>query len=54
VDRSWLRILKLRGGETSTGQHSFHLTDNGFGVFPRLESALPTQIATTSSRAGFR
>jgi len=53
VDRRWLRVLKLRGGETSTGQHSFHLTDNGFELFPRLESALPRRTATASGRAGF-
>jgi circadian clock protein KaiC len=53
VDRRWLRVLKLRGGETSTGQHSFHLTDNGFEVFPRLESALPRRVATQTGRAGF-
>lgn len=53
VDRRWLRILKLRGGAVSTGQHSFHLTDNGFEVFPRLESTLPRDVATQTGRAGF-
>jgi circadian clock protein KaiC len=53
VDRRWLRILKLRGGETSTGQHSFHITDNGFEVFPRLESTLPRHVATQAGRAEF-
>src|SRR3954453_16522204 len=53
VDRRWLRVLKLRGGETSTGQHSFQITDNGFEVFPRLESALPRRVPTQTGRAGF-
>lgn len=53
VDRRWLRVLKLRGGETSTGQHSFHITDKGFEVFPRLESTLPKHVPTQTGRAGF-
>ena len=53
VDRRWLRVLKLRGGETSTGQHSFHLTDNGFELFPRLESTLPRRVPTQTGRASF-
>jgi circadian clock protein KaiC len=53
IDRRWLRVLKLRGGATSSGQHSFHITANGFEVFPRLESALPRHVATQSGRAGF-
>lgn len=53
VDRRWLRVLKLRGGEISSGQHSFHITGNGIEVFPRLESALPRLVATQSGRAGF-
>jgi circadian clock protein KaiC len=53
VDRRWLRVLKLRGGETSTGQHSVHITANGFEVYPRLESALPGRVPTQTGRAGF-
>jgi circadian clock protein KaiC len=53
IDRRWLRVLKLRGGETSSGVHSFHITDNGIEVFPRLESALPRHAATQSGRASF-
>jgi circadian clock protein KaiC len=53
VDRRWLRVLKLRGSETAGGQHSFHLTNNGFEVFPRLESAIPRLVATQTGRAGF-
>jgi circadian clock protein KaiC len=53
VDRRWLRVLKLRGGETSGGQHSFHITTSGFEVFPRLESVVPRRVPTQSGRAGF-
>ena len=53
VDRRWLRVLKLRGGETSSGRHSFRITEDGFEVFPRLESALPKHVPTQSGRAGF-
>ncbi len=53
IDRRWLRVLKLRGGETTGGQHSFHLSDAGFEVFPRLESTLPKRVATQAGRAGF-
>ncbi|HZR94228.1 MAG TPA: ATPase domain-containing protein [Gaiellaceae bacterium] len=53
VDRRWLRVLKLRGGETTSGRHSFHLTGNGFELFPRLESGLPRHVPTQAGRAGF-
>lgn len=53
VDRRWLRVLKLRGAETAGGQHSFRLTNNGFELFPRLESAMPRLVATQTGRAGF-
>jgi circadian clock protein KaiC len=53
VDRRWLRVLKLRGGEMASGRHSFRITDQGFEVFPRLESALPKHVATQTGRAGF-
>jgi circadian clock protein KaiC len=53
VDRRWLRVLKLRGGEAATGQHSFQLTHDGVEVFPRLESTLPKLVATQKGRAGF-
>jgi circadian clock protein KaiC len=53
IDRRWLRVLKLRGGEASSGRHSFHITANGIEVFPRLESAVPRRVPTQSGRAGF-
>jgi circadian clock protein KaiC len=53
VDRRWLRVLKLRGGEMSSGRHSFRITANGVEVFPRLESALPKHTSTQAGRAAF-
>jgi circadian clock protein KaiC len=53
IDRRWLRVVKLRGGETTSGQHSFHITPNGIEVFPRLESTLPKHVPTQVGRAGF-
>ena len=53
VDRRWLRVLKLRGDEPSSGQHSFRIGENGLEVFPRLESSLPRHVPTQSGRAGF-
>ena len=53
IDRRWLRVLKLRGGETSNGQHSFQITPDGVELFPRLESTVPKRVATATGRAGF-
>jgi circadian clock protein KaiC len=53
VDRRWLRVRKLRGSQTSTGQHSVHITGNGLEVFPRLESAFPKRVPTQTGRAAF-
>lgn len=53
VDRRWLRVLKLRGGAPSAGQHSVHISDEGFEVFPRLESGVPHRVPTQAGRASF-
>ncbi len=31
-----LRVLKLRGGSSSSGAHAYRVSSNGFDVFPRL------------------
>jgi len=41
VDRRWLRIVKLRGGDHLVGKHSFRIRQKGFEVFPRLETLAP-------------
>src|SRR3954452_1042686 len=44
IDRRWLRVLKLRGTDISSGQHSFRIGSGGFAVFRRLESTLPRDV----------
>src|ERR1700682_4548445 len=41
VDRRWLRVVKLRGGDHLVGKHSFRIGRAGFEVFPRLETLAP-------------
>src|SRR6202162_3011459 len=41
VDRRWLRVVKLRGGDHLVGKHSFRIGQEGFEVFPRLETLAP-------------
>src|ERR1700694_456048 len=41
VDRRWLRVVKLRGGDHLVGKHSFRIGQAGFEVFPRLETRAP-------------
>jgi circadian clock protein KaiC len=53
VDRRWLRVLKMRGAEVAPGQHSFRITEQGFEVFPRLETTLPRHVPTLTDRASF-
>jgi circadian clock protein KaiC len=53
IDRRRLRVLKLRGAEVMSGQHSFRLSSAGFEAFPRLETTLPKQVAAQDGRAGF-
>jgi circadian clock protein KaiC len=53
IDRRWLRVLKLRGAEIASGQHSFRIGSGGFEVFPRLETTVPRQVPTQTTRASF-
>jgi len=53
VDRRWLRILKMRGGESIPGQHSFRINSRGVEVFPRFETTLPRLVPTLDTRAAF-
>jgi circadian clock protein KaiC len=41
VDRRWLRVVKLRGGDHLVGKHTFRIRRGGFEVFPRLETLAP-------------
>jgi circadian clock protein KaiC len=48
-----LRVLKMRGAEVMSGQHSFRLGHDGFEAFPRLETTLPKHVAAQEGRASF-
>src|ERR1700693_2919167 len=50
VDRRWLRVVKLRGGDHLVGKHSFRIGQTGFEVFPRLEATGPTHTASATIR----
>jgi len=53
IDRRRLRVLKMRGAEVMSGQHSFRLGTEGFEAFPRLETTLPKQVPAQEGRASF-
>lgn len=51
VDRRRLRVLKMRGADVMSGQHSFRLGGQGFQAFPRLETTLPQHVPAQTGRA---
>ncbi len=50
VDRRWLRVVKMRGGNHLVGKHTFHIDPGGFEVFPRTETLAPGELARVSGR----
>jgi circadian clock protein KaiC len=50
LDRRWLRVIKMRGGSHREGKHTFHITEHGLDVFPRIETLLPTEMPQFSGR----
>ena len=54
IDRRRLRVLKMRGAEVMSGQHSFRLGSDGFEAFPRLETTLPRHVPAQDGRAELR
>ena len=50
VDRRWLRVVKLRGGDHLVGKHSFRIRHAGFEVFPRLETLAPNGTVEVTGR----
>ena len=52
VDRRWIRIVKLRGGNHRPGKHVFRIDSRGIKVFPRIETLIPAQV-TPGPPAGF-
>jgi len=43
VDRRWLRVVKLRGGDHLVGKHSFRIRPAGVEVYPRMETLAPNR-----------
>jgi circadian clock protein KaiC len=50
VDRRWLRITKMRGGNHRAGKHAFQITTHGVEVFPRIEALDPAELSPYSGR----
>lgn len=50
LDRRWLRIVKLRGGEHLAGKHSFRIGHAGYEVFPRMETLTPKTTVEVNGR----
>jgi circadian clock protein KaiC len=50
LDRRWLRVVKMRGGPHREGKHTFHITSDGFDVFPRLETLLSVDMPVFTGR----
>lgn len=50
LDRRWLRVIKMRGGSHREGKHTFHITETGLEVFPRIETLLPATVSDFTGR----
>jgi circadian clock protein KaiC len=50
VDRRWLRITKMRGGNHLSGKHAFQITPRGVEIFPRIEALAPAEVPPYSGR----
>jgi circadian clock protein KaiC len=50
VDRRWLRVVKMRGGDHLEGKHTFQIRADGFKVYPRIEAIPLPQVASVSGR----
>src|ERR1700734_2116006 len=45
VDRRTLRVVKMRGGSSVPGRHTFQIDTDGIRVFPRIETLVPASVA---------
>jgi circadian clock protein KaiC len=50
IDRRWLRIIKMRGGDHRSGKHTFRIGPGGVEVFPRVETLVPKPEAPLSGQ----
>lgn len=54
IDRRTLRVVKMRGTDYLTGEHSFRIGPGGYELFPRLETTAPSSNGRLlESRHGF-
>jgi circadian clock protein KaiC len=50
VDRRTLRVVKMRGGSSVPGRHTFQIDSGGVRVFPRIETLVPADVAPVVGR----
>ena len=50
VDRRTLRVVKMRGGSSVPGRHTFQIDSEGIRVFPRIETLVPAGVAPVAGR----
>jgi circadian clock protein KaiC len=48
VDRRTLRVVKMRGGRSMPGRHTFKIDPDGIRVFPRIETLIPPTVTPVS------
>ena len=52
VDRRTLRVVKMRGGRSVPGRHTFQIGSDGVRVFPRIETLVPATVTPVTGRIG--
>src|ERR1700761_7489373 len=50
VDRRTVRVVKMRGGSSVPGRHTFQIDPDGVQVFPRIETLVPAGVAPVVGR----
>jgi circadian clock protein KaiC len=50
LDKRWMRIMKMRGGDHRPGKHTFRIDTDGIEVFPRIETLAPAGMALIPDR----
>jgi circadian clock protein KaiC len=50
VDRRTLRIVKMRGGSSVPGRHTFQIDSDGVRIFPRIETLVPAAVVSATGQ----
>jgi circadian clock protein KaiC len=45
-----MRVVKMRGGSSVPGRHTFQIDSDGIRVFPRIETLVPDSVAPVAGR----